>query len=229
MSPWGYSVMYMISSSRSASATAPAPVSSSMARMSAAIIALALLFVHDDVAVPQPVHVARKASATTESPFERKRWPFDDVAARDARHVEVDDLVAEKGDDPVDGPAELEVAPPHRIFFWKGMRGMASGSRPPRTSTVFLPVSTFSTQSSSAVLFTYLELRYIDALGPGEPYGGGRRLPFRVEGAGSGRTEFYRDRLFLFFRHVVDHEGYAPGRAESPHRAAVDAQLEGRP
>ena len=84
----------------------------------------------------------------------RKRCPFDTLPLAMPATFEMDDLVAEKGDYPVDGPGELEgpAAPPHVLLEGDPGNGVRQECRE-RASPRSLPVSTFSTQSSSAASF----------------------------------------------------------------------------
>ena len=131
--------------------------------------------------------------------------------------VEMDHLVAEEGDDPVDGPAEFERGPSPAHFLLEGDAGdglrKKTGKHFHRRCAFF---DLFHTDEVGRLFPPDLQLADVDVLRPGEPQCRGQRLALPVKSAVGRRTEFYRHALLLLFRNVVDEHGQAPGRAVDP-------------
>ena len=183
-----------------------------------------LRVVRDDVARP---HLLQVAGDVRDDRIAGRQEPVPDrcVAARYPCGVEMDDLVAEQGDDPVDGPAEFEGAPlPSASSSGRGCgrwRREENRQALPGGCAFF---DLFHTDQVGRLFPPDLQLGDVDALRPGEPQGRGQRLAVAVKGAVGGRAELYRDALLLLFLHVVDEHGQAPGRAEDPDVPAADAK-----
>ncbi len=151
--------------------------------------------------------------------------PHRRIPARYPRGVKMDDLAAEEGDDPMDGPAELKgaVSPAH--FLLEGDAGDSFGKKTREDfhgrAALFDP---FHADELGRLFSSDFQRRHVDALRPGKPNGRRRRQALRVKGALGRGAEFYRDALALLLLHVVDEAGEAPGRAVDPDSAEADAE-----
>ena len=82
---------------------------------------------------------------------------------------------------------------PHRIFFWKGIRKMASGRNAASALAVSLPVSTFYAEPLRRIFLADLQFRYVDPLGACKANSRRRRVAFLVVCARRRRAEFHGD------------------------------------